>query len=106
MLLHVVLFKFHDATTGDARAQLLDQLARLDQLCGGAEAGILHWQIAANLDTRKDYTAMEVALFASTEALDRFRRHPAHAAIAHELSLCSDWVVGDCDVGQGISPQA
>ena len=96
MLLHVVLFRFRDTCPGQVRAELKARLQGLGAACGGSQAGLLHWQVDDNLDLRKGYAIMEIALFADGDALQAFRKHPQHTELASELSRHADWVVGDC----------
>ncbi|MEN9893676.1 MAG: hypothetical protein RLY78_3971 [Pseudomonadota bacterium] len=94
-LLHVVLVRFHDGVPQAQREATRQRMAALGEACGGAAAGILAWRADWNADTRKGWQLMEAGVFADAAALQRFQRHPAHAAFGTELRAIADWVVGD-----------
>ena len=95
VLVHVVLISFRDAASVAQREEILDAYRSLGERCGGAQAGILFWQVGPNFDLRKNWHLVELAIFRDDDALQRFRRHPAHAALTSRLSALADWAVGD-----------
>ncbi len=94
-LIHVVLVKFREEVPTERRWDAKAWMARLGAECGGEGAGIVDWKADWNLDRRKGYDLMSVAVFASQEAFERFRVHSAHRDFASEMSGIADWIVGD-----------
>ena len=92
---HCVLIKFHEGVDETKQQDIYDRYQTLDKDCGGREAGILFWAVEQNIDMRKGYHLMELAVFTDGEAFQKFRAHPKHAAIAMDLSKLADWVIGD-----------
>lgn len=92
---HVVLISFKPETPPNKRQEIYDLYQTMDTQCGGREAGILFWKIGYNLDLRKNVHLVEIAIFRDNEALQEFRRHPAHAVLTGMLSQIADWQVGD-----------
>lgn len=73
VLVHVVLISFRDYASSEQRDEALLRLQELAQRCGGSGAGILFWKVAFNLDQRKNWHLVEVALFRDNDALQQFR---------------------------------
>lgn len=92
---HCVLIKFHEGVDEAQQQDIYDRYQTLNRDCGGHEAGILFWAVDRNIDMRKGYHLMELAIFTDSEAFQAFRAHPKHAAIATDLSKLADWVLGD-----------
>jgi hypothetical protein len=90
-----VLIRFRPETPDSKREEIYQRYQTLADKCGGVNAGILSWSVKKNLDDRKNIHLVEVARFANDYAFQGFRAHPAHQAIAHDLSTCADWFVGD-----------
>lgn len=97
LLVHVVLISFHDGVPADTRRRFLEQHQSLGARCGGAEAGIAYWQVGENLDQRKAWHAVQLALFRDRDALSRFAAHPEHRKAGEDLREIADWVVGDVE---------
>lgn len=95
MIVHVVLISFRPYATPEKREQVLLDYQALGERCGGKDAGILLWQVDRNLDQRKNWHLVELALFSDDAALQRFREHPAHAQATSVLREIADWAVGD-----------
>ena len=95
MLVHVVLISFRPDTTPEQQRQVLLDYQGLGDRCGGKDAGILIWQVERNLDQRKNWHLVELALFSDDAALQRFREHPAHAQATSVLREIADWAIGD-----------
>lgn len=106
MLLHIVLFKFHPGTCPDTRSLLHQRLIDLGPAYSTVETGLLHWQVTENLDGRKGYGLMEVAVFDSAAAMQTFRGHPLHHEVASDISHHADWVVGDCPIAAQVFPES
>lgn len=97
LLVHVVLISFRDGVAADTRRSFLEHHQSLGARCGGAEAGIVYWQIGENLDPRKNWHAVQFSLFRDREALHRFAQHPEHIKAGEALREIADWVVGDVE---------
>jgi hypothetical protein len=93
----VVLISFRATSSADARASAAVRHRSLGELCGGRAAGILHWQVEQNLDQRKGWHLVEIAIFSDRTAFERFRRHPAHVTAGKHLREIADWAVGDLE---------
>lgn len=106
MILHIVMFRFYDSVESIEKERLIARLQKLGHECGGEAAGIMGWHVAPNLDDRKGYTAIELALFSDMDALGRFRVHPRHSAMTEEIRGSADWIVGDLKVPCWISGSA
>jgi hypothetical protein len=87
---HVVLFRLHDDVDETTVAEVRRTLERL-----GDVADALRWSVALSDDTRKGRILVEDTLFASREAFETFRAHPAHAAAGARLREVADWWVAD-----------
>jgi hypothetical protein len=98
-LIHVVLIAFREVATAEDRDWALSAYKELGKKCGGPAAGILYWQVAENLDKRKGWHLVELAVFRDADALLRFRDHPDHLATGERLRKIADWVVGDIKTG-------
>lgn len=94
-LWHTVLITFRPASTVDQREHVYRRLQALDEACGGADAGILYWQVGHNLDRRKNVHLVEIARFRDQAAFQAFREHPAHQGVVKLMREIADWVVGD-----------
>ncbi len=95
VLLHTIHFKPREDTSPLRVGAILALGMHLGERCGGYGAGILFWEFTRNLDTRKGVELVEVAVFESQEAFDRFRAHPAHASFAEECAQHLNWTVAD-----------
>ena len=94
-LFHIVLISFRSDTPEGTRQKVFNAFQSLAGECGGKGAGIQHFEVAHNLDLRKNVHLVETAVFEDSEALQRFRGHPAHTALTDTLRECADWQVGD-----------
>jgi hypothetical protein len=94
---HVVLISFRANSSVEDRAAALVRHRALGEQCGGRVAGILHWQVAENLDQRKGWHVVEFAIFADRISFESFRRHPAHVMAGNYLSEIADWAIGDLE---------
>ena len=95
-LWHVVLISFKKDSTEAERQEVYDRYQTLDEDCGGKAAGILFWKVDHNLDLRKGVNLVEIAIFESDDALQKFRVHPTHKEFTENLlSKIADWQVGD-----------
>lgn len=95
VLVHVVLIKVRPDCPANVREDIYRRYQTIREEAGGTQAGILHFALEENLDTRKGITWVEVAYFRDDAALQAFRAHPAHAAITDRLREVADWFVGD-----------
>lgn len=94
-LWHLVLISFRPDVSKVTRDRIYDQYQTLSEACGGKGAGIQFFKVEHNLDLRKNVHLVELAVFDDNDALQRFRRHPVHAALTDQLSKVADWQVGD-----------
>lgn len=97
LVVHVVLISFHDGVSAEARRQFLSHHQSLGTRCGGADAGIVYWQVSENLDQRKNWHAVQLSLFRDRAALTRFAAHPEHRKAGEALREIADWAVGDVE---------
>ena len=95
VIVHVVLISFRPHATPEQQQQALLEHRALGERCGGKDAGILLCQVEHNLDQRKNWHLMQLALFRDDAAFERFRAHPAHAQAVSVLREIADWAVGD-----------
>lgn len=98
VLFHVVLIKFKEEATERQRQQIYNWYQTLGEDCGGKDAGILYWAVQPNLDQRKGWNLVELAIFTGDDVLQAFRIHPNHSRVTDLLREIADWVVGDCEV--------
>jgi hypothetical protein len=94
---HVVLISFRANAGPDDRTSAILRHKLLGELCGGEATGILHWQVEENLDQRKGWHVVELAIFADRTAFENFRRHPAHVKAGAHLREIADWAIGDLE---------
>jgi len=87
---HVVLFRFHDATTEAQRTQALESLRALGRFPGACE-----WRVEPSLDSRKGFVIAELGVFEDESAFEAWRTSDEHRAVAAELREISDWLVAD-----------
>ena len=92
MFRHIVLFRVHDEIT---YADLLDALSALREL--GDDPGIIEWNVALSLDTRKGRIIVEDATFVNAGAFESWRRGADHGRVAGRMAQISDWWVGDVE---------
>jgi quinol monooxygenase YgiN len=106
--LHVVGFKFPASVDDDAQAAIMAECRDLATQCGGIDAGILRFDIVRNVDPRKGYTWIEIAIFRDRDAFLAFHAHPAHQAFAQKMAQTAEvWVVLDTDqLGSWFAPQS
>ncbi|KTR94669.1 sulfite reductase, beta subunit [Microbacterium testaceum] len=90
MFRHVVLFRVRDdAADPDVSAAIAELRAV------GEDPGILSWDIAMSLDTRKGRVIVEDGTFVDRAAFDEWRGSDAHRAVGERMASISDWWVGD-----------
>ena len=95
VLYHVVLFKLHPDAPEDMKKRAFELYQQLKGDTGGDEAGVLYLELKENMDLRKGVQWVQLAVFRNNDALQAFRKHPAHMAVADIMSKISDWFVGD-----------
>ena len=95
VLFHLVLISFLPNVSEEKRQEIFDRYQTIDQDVGGAEAGILYWRVAHNLDLRKNVHLVELAVFRDDAALQAFRNHPKHTELTNILREIANWQVGD-----------
>jgi len=93
MIQHVVLMKFKqdvDDADADALAALLDDLPN-------TIIEIIAYEFGRDVvRSPRSYDFGLVSLFANLEALDRYRRHPAHLVVVEKLTaMCDDIIAVD-----------
>jgi hypothetical protein len=96
-LVHVVLISFRDSASEAQRQAVFARHQGLGDRCGGVAAGILLWRVDWNLDQRKNWHLMELAVFRDEAALQRYRVHPAHVEMTAIFREIADWAVGDIE---------
>jgi hypothetical protein len=94
-LVHVVLISFRENASTAQKQWVFSEYQKLAGRCGGKKAGILFWQVDHNLDQRKGWHLIELAIFRDHAALQCFRAHPSHAELTAVLREIADWAVGD-----------
>jgi hypothetical protein len=97
-LAHTVLVRFRDHVGETQRQEIASQYETLGEACGGEQAGILLWRAGLNLDQRKNWHIVQFSIFRDTDALQRFRSHPAHATLSELMQPLADWAVGDIEI--------
>lgn len=94
-LWHVVLISFKAEASPAVQNDVYEKYQVLAEQCGGKKAGILFWKVGWNIDLRKGVQLVEIAVFESDAALQRFREHPRHKEMTNLLRQIADWKVGD-----------
>lgn len=92
MFRHIVLFRVHDEI---ADADVSDALSALRAL--GDDPGIIEWNVALSLDTRKGRIIVEDATFLDAGAFESWRGGADHGCVAGRMAQISDWWVGDVE---------
>jgi hypothetical protein len=87
---HVVLFRVRDDVADPDVSAAIAELRAV-----GEGPGILSWDIALSLDTRKGRVIVEDGTFVDRAAFDAWRATDAHRAVGERMSAISDWWVGD-----------
>ena len=95
VLYHVVLFKLHQDAPAGMKKRAFELYQQLKEDTGGDEAGVLYFELKENMDLRKGVEWVELAVFRNNDALQAFRKHPAHTTVADIMSQIGDWFVGD-----------
>lgn len=104
---HTVHQTFHMHTPQETIRELLESFQNLNEACGGSEAGILFWKVGLNTYRSKKSSEqkpvkrvdmVQVAIFKSDAAFQRFRADPAHVALKEKLKMHADWEPGDLDL--------
>lgn len=90
MFRHVVLFRVRDDV---ADSDVSAAIAALRAV--GEYPGILSWDIALSIDTRKGRVIVEDGTFVDRAAFDAWRRTDSHRAVGQTMAMISDWWVGD-----------
>lgn len=94
--LHVVGYSFLPTTTPEQIKKVKDDCVLLYEKCGGHDAGIISWTVADNVDPRKGFVLVEIAMFSQREAFIAWHAHPEHTAYASEVAQIADkWIVLD-----------
>ena len=91
MIRHIALFRIND---GVEQSQV-QQALRLLQELGVDNENVVSWEAARSLDERKGVVLVVTSLFASEEALERFRPSERHVAVAQFLRPIATWLVAD-----------
>jgi len=104
VFVHIVLTTFHSNATEQVRDELQQKQAALGEACGGRAAGILHWTSGWNLDQRKNYHLVILAVFEDEAAFRRYHAHSAHGKFALEMREVADWIVGDIEALSPFAP--
>lgn len=94
-VVHIVLIKYQPHATEAQRQEIYDRYQVLAEEVGGAAAGIAHFAVRKNLDTRKGVELVELVVFRDDAAFRAFLAHPRHVEIQDILRSCADWWVGD-----------
>jgi hypothetical protein len=89
------LISFKSTTPEEVKQDVYDRYQRINEECGGKEAGILYWNVSHNLDLRKGVHLVELGVFTDNDALQKFRVHPKHKELTELLCQIADWQVGD-----------
>lgn len=90
MFRHVVLFRVR----GDlSDSDVLAAITALGTL--GEHPGVLSWDVAVSLDSRKGRVILEDGAFADRAAFDMWRASDRHRAVGERMARISDWWVGD-----------
>lgn len=98
VIVHSVLISFRQNVPDTQRENIISKYMILGDECGGQKEGILFWQVSKNMDQRKNWHLVELAVFRDRDALRHFQSHPAHARLGEIMSVCGDWVIGDVQI--------
>ena len=92
---HIVCISFRPGVSEEQKESIYNDYQELGETCGGAAAGIRHWSVSKNMDTRKGIELVEVAVLDDEAALDRLKKHDAHQQVVDALRVVADWTVAD-----------
>lgn len=90
MFRHVVLFRVRDDVADPDVSAAVDALRLL-----GAEPGVISWDVARSLDTRKGRVIVEDGTFIDRVAFEAWRAGDEHRRVAERMARISDWWVAD-----------
>jgi hypothetical protein len=90
MFRHVVLFRVRDDVADPDVSAAIGELHEV-----GEGSGILSWDVALSLDTRKGRVIVEDGTFVDRAAFDAWRVTEKHRAVGERMAAISDWWVGD-----------
>ncbi|MDQ1124489.1 Dabb family protein [Microbacterium trichothecenolyticum] len=90
MFRHVVLFRVRDEVADPEISAALTALRAL-----GGQPGVLSWDVALSLDTRKGRVIVEDGTFVDRAAFAQWRESDEHARVAGRMAGISDWWVAD-----------
>lgn len=88
---HIVLFKVSDQVTEDKFQEALEVLNDL----GVDQQGVLSWNIATSIDTRKGRIIIEEGVFQDDKVFQLFRESEKHQRAVGLMRDIADWLVGD-----------
>lgn len=90
LLVHTVMFHFHEQVSREEIATAVDMCRALKNL-----PGVLAWTVQKSLDNRKGCTVLELGLFENGKALLEFRNHPDHKEFTEYVKNYADWNIVD-----------
>lgn len=97
--LHIVAFSFLNNVSKEFQEVLMTECRELFENCGGREAGIISFDTIKNIDQRKGFDWVEIAVFENAEAFIGFHAHPKHQAFAERIATFADkWIVIDLPI--------
>lgn len=96
MIRHTLLFKFNEDVSEEARGEAVRRLRQLGELC----PTVGRWNIGINFaDSPSAYDVVEIGDFASIEALEAYKQHPAHRDFADYMRPLAKWALADYESG-------
>lgn len=94
VFMHIVMFRMYEGTTDETIKQALEMMR---QMCEAFD-GILAYQVALSLDTRKGQVLTELIQFPDQATFVEFRDSPAHLAFGDFIRQHAHWNIGDYTV--------
>lgn len=92
MIRHVLLFRFNEDVGETTRTEAVERLRQLGELC----PTIGKWSVGTNItDSPSAYDMIEIGNFASQEAFEAYKDHPAHREFADFIRPLATWALGD-----------
>jgi hypothetical protein len=87
---HVVLFRVRDDVADPDVSVAIAELRAV-----GEWPGILSWDVALSLDTRKGRVIVEDGTFVDRAAFEEWRVSDPHIRVGERMARISDWCVAD-----------
>jgi len=93
VFMHIILFTMRPEADEDIRNEALRLMAEMCEF-----EGVIKYQIAESVDTRKGYILSELVAFKDRDAFEAFKKSPGHVTYVGFIPNWADWKISDYDL--------